>query len=107
MDMTMASIWMRSACARTTGRAISEKSNVSFHFHTRRRARAENTSVVPMTRRGGSHSTGRAKNVPIPMITKNPVKKRPRSSTAAPELSTKSSGLAQRLQIQLGTGART
>lgn len=41
------------------------------------------------------------------MTTKKPVKKRPRSRTAAPELSTKSSGLAQRLQIQLGTGAIT
>lgn len=43
----------------------------------------------------------------MPITTKNPVKNRPRSRTAAPELSTKSSGLAQRLQIQLGIGAIT
>src|SRR5690606_15416896 len=49
----------------------------------------------------------RRKNIPIPITTKNPVQKRPRSSTAAPELSTKSSGFAQWLHIQLGTGAST
>ncbi|KAI0470876.1 hypothetical protein GGR56DRAFT_118147 [Xylariaceae sp. FL0804] len=47
------------------------------------------------------------KNVPMPMSTRKPVQKRPRSSTALPELSTKSSGLAQREQIQLGSGAST
>lgn len=46
-------------------------------------------------------------NVPIPITTRKPVRNRPRSSTAAPELSTKSSGLAHRLQIQLGRGATT
>jgi len=47
------------------------------------------------------------RDLPIPITTKNPVKKRPRSRTAAPELSTKSSGLAQCPQIQLGMGAMT
>lgn len=50
--------------------------------------------------------TGREReNLPMPMTTKKPVKKRPTSRTAAPELSTKSSGLAQRLLIQFGIGA--
>lgn len=51
--------------------------------------------------------TGPRGGLPIPMTTKNPVQKRPRSITPAPELSTKSSGLAQRPQIQLGSGAIT
>lgn len=42
----------------------------------------------------------------IPMTTKNPVQNLPRSKTAVPELS-KSSGLEQRPQIQLGSGAST
>lgn len=47
------------------------------------------------------------RGLPIPMTTRNPVQKRPRSITPAPELSTKSSGLAHRPQIQLGSGAIT
>lgn len=46
-------------------------------------------------------------NVPMPIMTKNPVKNRPTSTMAAPALSTKSSGLAHRPQIQLGMGATT
>lgn len=41
------------------------------------------------------------------MTTKNPVQKRPKSTTALPLLSMKSSGLAHRPQIQLGRGAMT
>lgn len=48
-------------------------------------------------------NTGRA----IPIKTKNPVQNLPKSTTAFPELSIKSSGLAHRPQIQFGSGART
>lgn len=41
------------------------------------------------------------------MITKNPVQNRPKSTTAFPLDSTKSSGLAHRPQIQFGSGAST
>ncbi len=47
---------------------------------------------------------------PTPIVTRNPVKNRPKSMMAPAEpplLSTKSSGFAQRPQIQLGTGAST
>lgn len=44
---------------------------------------------------------------PIPINTKNPVIKRPKSTAALPELSIKSSGLAHRAQIQFGRGAIT
>lgn len=46
-------------------------------------------------------------NVPTPIKTRNPVQNLPKSTTALLELSTKSSGLAQRPQIQFGKGART
>lgn len=49
----------------------------------------------------------RLNNSPIPINTKKPVKKRPKSATALPELSIKSSGLAHRAQIQFGRGAMT
>ena len=39
--------------------------------------------------------------------TRKPVKNRPKSATALPELSMKSSGFAHRAQIQFGTGAMT
>jgi hypothetical protein len=42
---------------------------------------------------------------PIPITTKNPVRNRPKSTIAVPALSMKSSGFAQRPQIQLGRGA--
>lgn len=46
-------------------------------------------------------------NVPMPITTRNPVQNLPRSSSELPELSTKSSGLENWPQIQLGSGART
>lgn len=42
-----------------------------------------------------------------PINTRKPVKNRPKSATALPELSMKSSGFAHRAQIQFGTGAMT
>jgi hypothetical protein len=46
-------------------------------------------------------------DLPTPIKTKNPVQNLPKSTIAFPELSTKSSGLAHRPQIQFGSGART
>ena len=50
-----------------------------------------------------ANSTGKA----MPMTTRNPVANLPKSMTADPADSMKSSGLAQRAQIQLGRGAMT
>lgn len=84
--MIMASVRIMSAWARTTGRAIEGQHKRKSHKRIKE---------------------GGGEDVPMPMTTKKPVKNRPTSRTAAPELSTKSSGLAQRLQIQLGIGATT
>lgn len=46
-------------------------------------------------------------DIPTPIKTKNPVQNRPKSTTALLLLSTKSSGLAHRPQIQFGRGAST
>ena len=60
-----------------------------------------------------AHSTNRKsglkrkRDLPTPITTKNPVQNFPKSTTAFPLLSTKSSGLAHRPQIQLGSGANT
>ena len=95
MDMIMASTRMRPECARTTGRAARSLKLVKNIYKNKTRNEAK----------GGAKR--KEKNVPIPIMTKNPVKKRPTSTIAAPALSTKSSGFAHRPQIQFGTGART
>lgn len=46
-------------------------------------------------------------DIPMPIKTRNPVKKRPKSAAALPELSIKSSGFAHLEQIQFGSGAIT
>ena len=44
-------------------------------------------------------------HVPIPITTKNPVQNLPKSMTALPELSMKSSGFAHRPHMKFGNGA--
>lgn len=82
IDITMAGIWIRPVCASRTGKA-----------------------VVSGQREGPRRN--RLLNVPMPIITKNPVEKRPRSIQALELLSIKSSGFAHLEAIQFGTGANT
>jgi hypothetical protein len=46
-------------------------------------------------------------NLPTPITTRNPVQNLPKSMTAFPALSMKSSGFEHRPQIQFGSGAIT
>jgi hypothetical protein len=46
-------------------------------------------------------------NLPTPITTRNPVQNLPKSITAFPALSMKSSGFEHRPQIQFGSGAIT
>lgn len=54
---------------------------------------------------GAGKTAEQTSDSPMPVRTKNPVKKRPKSIAELLELSIKSSGFAHRPQIQLGSGA--
>lgn len=101
----MAGTWIAPLCARTAGRAediyISSNSRSNRGvLYARREAKHSMTAKVQ------SPGVGSV-DIPMPIKTRNPVKKRPKSAAALPELSIKSSGFAHLEQIQFGSGAIT
>jgi hypothetical protein len=95
MDMAMAGIVMRAQCASNIGRAaISTGQQLIFSTTF-----PPSALLLERIREG--------QNLPTPITTKNPVQNLPKSMTAFPALSMKSSGFAHRPQIQFGSGAIT
>lgn len=97
IDMTMADTWMIPECASAAGRA-------TIHHTTHLCISPPLPPRIPIPLPSQAPSSEGVQDLPIPITKKKPVRKRPRSSPG-PELS-KSSGLLQREQTALGSGAR-
>jgi hypothetical protein len=92
--MAMAGIVMRAQCASNIGRAA-RQADQQFILST--------TFLLSFLHR----RITKVSNLPTPITTRNPVQNLPKSMTAFPALSMKSSGFEHRPQIQFGSGAIT
>ena len=87
MDMTIAGTCISWQWASSAGRAIDDQFTSAVLHYT--------ACVAKRT------------NIPIPMTTRKPVQNLPKSTTAFPAFSMKSSGFAHLPHIQFGSGAIT